>query len=191
MFLLSRRGYDITGETSVNPFAARNDATVNHPTRYARPFRAFSGSSLVPLSSMESPPNSGKREGEIASTLLRAHPDNDALSLFQVASTSNFNDTNRNPFFRYQSLSRLANLVTTRSNVYAVWITVGYFEAEWVGVGPAYPDGYRLGRELGSDTGDIKRHRAFYLIDRSIPAGFVRGQDLNVGNTILLNRFIE
>ena len=41
-----------------------------------------------------------------------------------------YNNMNRNPFFRYQGLERLENLVTTRSNVYAVWITVGYFEVE-------------------------------------------------------------
>jgi hypothetical protein len=75
--------------------------------------------------------------------------------------------------------------------VYAVWITVGYFEVQAGTVDAAHPDGYRLGRELGSDTGDIKRHRAFYIIDRSIPVGFARGKDYNAANTILLSRFIE
>ena len=51
--------------------------------------------------------------------------------------------------------------------------------------------GYELGPELGSDTGEIRRHRAFAIIDRSIPVGFRRGEDLNVENTILLRRFIE
>jgi hypothetical protein len=54
-----------------------------------------------------------------------------------------------------------------------------------------YPDKYELGQELGSDTGEIVRHRGFYLIDRSIPVGFQRGQDLNVEKSILLKRFIE
>jgi len=184
-FVWSRRGY---GAVTDGQFSTSS----TYPTRYARPFRAFTGSSLVPLSSI------GTAVGnEINSTLLRAHPkyasdpDNAQRALFEVASTNNFNDTNRNAFFRYQAISRLNNLVTTRSNVYAVWITVGYFEAQAGTVDAAHPDGYRLGRELGSDTGDIQRHRAFYLIDRSIPVGFSRGRDLNVGNTILLNRFIE
>ena len=88
--------------------------------------------------------------------------------------------------------------MTTRSNVYAVWITVGYFEV-YAGDRPygsttpdaIYPDGYQLGRELGSDTGEIERHRAFYIFDRTIPVGFQRGQDLNVDKAILVNRFIE
>ncbi len=56
---------------------------------------------------------------------------------------------------------------------------------------PAHPDGYQLGPEMGSDTGKTKRHRAFYLIDRSIPAAYKPGQDLNVDRTVLLRRHIE
>lgn len=183
----SRRGY--AGAS----IAAMNAA---YPTRFANPFRSGCSADLTPnVAGM-------LKTRPVNTTLLRAsgiNPDADDTPL--LADPSDVTELCRNPiqhaYFRYQSLSRLANLVTTRSNVYAVWITVGYFE---VGPDPAtglytidagHPDGYRLGRELGSDTGDIKRHRAFYLIDRSIPVGFVRGQDLNVGNTILLNRFIE
>ena len=54
-----------------------------------------------------------------------------------------------------------------------------------------YPDGYQLGQELGIDTGEQVRHRAFYIIDRTIPVGFQRGQDLNVEKAILLGRIIE
>ena len=55
----------------------------------------------------------------------------------------------------------------------------------------AHADGYQLGAELGSDTGEIVRHRAFYIIDRSIPVGYERGQNHNVNRAILLKRFIE
>ena len=39
-------------------------------------------------------------------------------------------DAERNPGMMYQPMTRLGNLVTTRSNVYAIWVTVGYFEVE-------------------------------------------------------------
>ncbi|HOA53003.1 MAG TPA: hypothetical protein PKI05_12185 [Thermogutta sp.] len=110
---------------------------------------------------------------------------------------------------------RLGNLVTTRSNVYAIWVTIGYFEVQPVAevmqpdpnvpdnflingmsfspaeIAEIYPDGYMLGQELGSDTGEIKRHRAFFLFDRTIPVGFRRGYDLNVDQGLLIKRIIE
>ncbi|MGQ9504344.1 MAG: hypothetical protein ACUVQR_05500, partial [Thermogutta sp.] len=124
-------------------------------------------------------------------------------------------DINRNPFFRYRDLMRLGNLVTTQSNVYAIWITIGYFEVQPVAevmqpdpsnpqrflvnevsltpqeIQEIYPDGYMLGQELGSDTGDIKRHRGFFIFDRSIPVGFRRGYDYNVDQALLIKRIIE
>ncbi len=35
-----------------------------------------------------------------------------------------------------------------------------------------YPDGWVIQQELGSDTGQIKRHRMFFIIDRTVPVGF-------------------
>jgi hypothetical protein len=85
----------------------------------------------------------------------------------------------------------MGNLATNRSNVFAVWITVGYFEALPTLPGASSPDGYQLGAEKGSDTGAIERHRAFYMFDRSVPMGFQRGEDLNVADGILVERMIE
>ena len=115
-----------------------------------------------------------------------------------------YRDQSRSDFIRYQGLRRLANLVTTHSNVYAIWITVGFFEAKPV-VTPtsgvpydprsvaayAHPDGFRLGRELGSLTGKVKRHRAFFVVDRSVPVAFQPGVNHNVDRCILLRRYIE
>jgi hypothetical protein len=78
---------------------------------------------------------------------------------------------------------RLPNLVTTRSNVYAVWVTVGYFEYDQATE--------TLGPEAGSQTGEVTRHRGFYLIDRSVPVAFRRGEDFNTENVIRLRRVIE
>ena len=86
------------------------------------------------------------------------------------------------PFLRYGPINRLGNLVGTRSNVYAVWMTLGFFEVDSSGT---------VGNEAGSDTGEIGRHRAFYMIDRSIPVGYENGQDHNTEDVFRMQRFIE
>ena len=151
-------------------------------SEFANPFRSYGGAWLT-----------GSPDREINATLLRAYPPDSNEPLFQYNSTNPADETNRNPYFRYEGLTRLGNLVTTRSNVYAVWITVGYFEVEPVATADTtrWPDGFQLSRELGMDTGEIERHRAFYIFDRSIPVGFQRGQDLNVDKAILVERYIE
>jgi hypothetical protein len=86
-------------------------------------------------------------------------------------------------YHRYAALNRLGNLITTRSNVFAVWVTVGYFEVD--------PVSGNVVQELGLDTGDVERHRGFYVIDRSIPVGYEPGANHNVDRAIVLRRFIE
>ena len=72
---------------------------------------------------------------------------------------------------------------------------MGYFEVKYNTRGRGHqraaPRRLRAGHELGSDTGDIQRHRAFYIYDRSIPVGFQRGENHNVEDGIMLQRFIE
>ena len=70
---------------------------------------------------------------------------------------------------------------------------MGYFQVtpNPNGIDAGHPDGYQLGPELGSDTGEIERHRAFYIYDRTIPVGFQRGLDLNVEKGLIVRRFIE
>ncbi|MFN4259211.1 MAG: hypothetical protein ACK4RK_07920 [Gemmataceae bacterium] len=61
-------------------------------------------------------------------------------------------------YHRYELLTKIHNNITTRSNVFAVWVTVGFFE-----VGP---DG-SIGREIGRAENRHVRHRMFAIIDRS------------------------
>jgi hypothetical protein len=82
-------------------------------------------------------------------------------------------DTDRNAYFRYQTMRQLSNVVTTRSNVYAVWITIRYLD-------PA-----------GQEVQPYRRSRAFYIFDRSIPVAYERGEDHNVRDAILLRRIIQ
>ena len=94
-----------------------------------------------------------------------------------------FKDPTRHGHAYLSGITRLSNLVDKQSNVYAIWITVGYFEVNDAGV--------LNGRELGTDDGTSKRHRAFYMVDRSIPVAYQRGQNHNVEKAVLLRRYIE
>lgn len=132
---------------------------------------------------------------------------NNAPMMMGTFPKASYNDGTRNPYFTFQGLENITGKLTTRSNVYAVWITVGYFEVTpWYGINTAtgapntsgtqvfdnaHPDGFQLGQEVGADSGQIQRHRSFYIIDRSIPVGFQRGYDNNDNNAVILKRFIE
>jgi hypothetical protein len=217
-FLYSRKGYpSINDSTEGNPGFVKTVTELNSasPTRFANPFRSFEGSHLVPLDVLYQgatcqpmTPGTAAQPGmDVNATLLRQDPSNTNRPLFGFDATvaqgntpgsgRQYNNDQRNPYFRYQNLQRLGNLVTTRSNVFAVWITVGYFQVQKVPAGTVpnqqfiYPDGYQIIGELGADTGEVKRHRAFYIFDRSIPMGYQRGHDNNVSNGILLSRMIE
>lgn len=161
----------------------------DYPTMFANPFRAgISGDIMPNVQNM-------RRRG-VEATLLRGDGTaiNTAQPLLVASSTARHDRTDRNPYFRYRAMNRLSNLLTTHSNVFAVWVTVGFFEVEPntpTGVDSTHPDGYRLGQELGIDTGEIQRHRGFYIIDRSIPVAFEPGTNHNVDRAIVVRRFIE
>ena len=66
----------------------------------------------------------------------------------------------------------MANCGTIRSHVFAVWITL----------------------EITDDTASAPTKtfkRLFAIVDRSIPVGFSKGEDLNVRDTIRLVRYLE
>ena len=80
----------------------------------------------------------------------------------------------------------MGNLVTNRSNVYAVWMTLGFFETDPNGDFKTDQDG-----NLIEDGNEVERHRAFYLIDRSIPVGYENGHDHNTEDVFRVKRYIE
>ncbi|QDU31246.1 hypothetical protein ETAA8_63990 [Anatilimnocola aggregata] len=155
-----------------------------HPTIFANPFRPANSADLMPAAG-------NMRKSPVEATFFRSSTSRTGEPLFGYRSSEASINTDRNPYFRYQGIQKINNIVSTQSNCYAVWVTVGYFEVEEATIGAAHPDGFMLGQELGMDTGDIQRHRAFYLLDRSIPVGFIPGLKLNADNCVLLRRQID
>jgi hypothetical protein len=155
---------------------------------FEHPFRSFAAADLEP------PAEAGVETRPIDMTIFRAESSAAKRPLFAYNPQAGGNSNpwpNRNPYFYYQSLIRMSTTTTTRSNTYAIWITVGKFEAESVAKSDVYPDGYRLGAELGWDTGNVERHRAFYMIDRTIPVACQPGQINNIHRAIMVSRLID
>jgi hypothetical protein len=213
-FIRSRRGYDPPPASDPNDEPQNDILALNvaWPTFFANPFRSASAANLVPL------PNMVRQDAQgvvapVECTMLRSKSATanqvDDEPLFVAETEEDHNDAERSPGFFYAPMTRLDNLVTSHSNVYAVWITIGFFEVEEAdasefaennpNLGSAlqptfarvYPDGYMLGQEDGLDEGNVRRLRGFYVIDRTRPAAFQPGLDNNVENTIRLRRRIE
>jgi len=189
----SRRGYGTT-----QPALQLLDSA---PTFFQNPFRSSGAGEMVPLPTMTT-------AAGVNCTLLREAAA--GTPLFAGTNTNPYDNTNRNPYFRYQPMTRLSNLVTTRSNVYAVWVTIGFFEVEEISrvdfgtrhsitdvairdalYDRVHPDGFQLGQEAGNETGDITRIREFAVIDRTVPVAFEPGKNHNAERAIRLRRRID
>ena len=119
-----------------------------------RPFRGLAAAP-VPASDPLYPAGLG-----VEDTFLRADPDSPARRLFEVRTAR----TNDHPYLQFELLSRLLGNVTPRSNVFAVFLTVGYFEV-FDESDPTRPP--LLGAEIGRSENRNVRHRMFAVVDRT------------------------
>jgi hypothetical protein len=197
----SRRGY----APASNPFLLTQHPNMNpaYPTQFAGAFRPGLLGAVGPVLAGEAAKDGG---GNLQSTRLRnlvrkSHtlfrpetvpspdPVSDDATPLMLDDNNNakqlglYRDSDKQPFIAYQRLTRLPNLVTQQSNVYAVWLTVGFFEFDIENSG--------IGAEFTGNRGEVTRYRSFYIIDRTAPVGFRPGEDLNTDKAILLRRFIE
>jgi hypothetical protein len=214
----------------------------NVPSIFANPYRSNSAGDLVPLDQLRRPgsvaagllrtlylPKVSQMGGALNPDTQGPNPTElqpQGVPFCATLAFADFNgdsvldnpqhkyrDSARNPYFRYSPISRLSSLTTTRSNVFAVWVTIGFFEVEEINSGhtdilaryggslaaassnalfhQVYPDGYLIGKEAGIDTGETVRYREFAIIDRTIPVGFEPGANHNARETIRLQRKIE
>ena len=107
----------------------------DYPTLFANPFRSADSADLMPVTPLPISAQERTRPGHAAArryaSAIRA-PKRCSFPMRRVnASVSHpYRNQDRNSHFRFHSLARLSNLTSHHSNVFAVWITVGFFEVE-------------------------------------------------------------
>lgn len=184
---LTRQGYTVAAGALAGglpsgsfPHNYTNHLNPDFPTQFAGLHRS-------PWHTQFSPalPGAGNpyalRQAPANATLLRGNPSVQNQPL--LYDSSNNQSPNRYPFVTYQPTMRLPNMVTSHSNVFAMRMSLGYFEYNQM-------DG-QLGREYKSEVGRAERSSGFFIIDRSIPVGFYPGIDLNSEKTVLVRRYFE
>ncbi|MDG2013553.1 MAG: hypothetical protein P8J33_08610 [Pirellulaceae bacterium] len=136
------------------------------------------------------PGSSGAAVDPFEVTLFRTQNGTDAV--FRTQGNLPYADPARDSAAANGILRKLGTTTTTRSSVFAIWITVGKFEVDANGVLLGTGNEINGGLvELGADEGKNKRSRGFYLIDRSIPVGFEPGVNHNVEKIILAETIMD
>lgn len=83
--------------------------------------------------------------------------------LFENRTQADYGSNLVDYYVRHRMLQKVANHSTTRSNVFLVWITVGFFEA-YQPDATNFPNVYQIGAEMT----DQARRRGFFVVDRSL-----------------------
>jgi hypothetical protein len=131
-----------------------------YPDTGDHPFKSLATGVVPPTDTwLESPTatkGQGMRNTFFCDTNSVAAPNNPALPrLFEVPGQTH-------PYRKYELMTKLYNNLTTRSNTFAVFLTMGFFEVTDESVSPP-----KLGAEIGKAENRHVRYRAFAIVDRT------------------------
>jgi hypothetical protein len=211
-FLDTRRGYLppggaaslVSGASPTPPFNYDPEhLDPRYPTQFAGIFKDSLSGPLAPLlrdlPSTAEDDSGDLRRRRVSSSLMRGEgtldeqetlgppanqPTTTAMFVRESTQLPNNPYLNRrlNPLMRYQTLMRMPNLVSDNSQTFLIRMTMGFFEVDANNVDS-------LGAEYRADLGENERYRAMFIIDRSIPVGFVPGQDLNARDVVVFESY--
>jgi hypothetical protein len=155
---------NVPGPTNVDPATIQLNANGSgNPYVIDRPFMGLATGAYAANTNAYS--QFPQAQG-INDTLLRATTAAggvNAQRMFDIPPASMQTLGTDNPYVKTQLLNKIYNNVTTRSNVFAVWVTVGFFEVTDDTTRPV-----TLGAEMNASEGKAVRHRFFAVIDRSV-----------------------
>ncbi|EMI42575.1 hypothetical protein [Rhodopirellula sp. SWK7] len=214
-FIEARRGYTppgtkntvVTSDSSTPVNYLPNQLDPRFPTQFAGVFKRSTQGHLAPelrdLTTTGVDDSEDLRRRRVNAGLLRAAGRLDQqeatggtspnpISMFVRASTQTpvitptnlHQNRNRNAFLKYQTLMRMPNLVSDNSQTFLVRMTLGFFEVDATNT-------QNLGVEYNEDKGENRRYQAMFIIDRSIPVGFIPGQDVNARDTVVFERYFQ
>lgn len=161
-FLESRDGYDPTGSNYILPgLPTYLNSTTGARIGGARPFRSlqYSASGVASLQD----------------TVLRSLPMDTGTNprqLFEIGTQAEHNSGSIDPSVRHRLLGKVMNNSTTRSNAFAVFIQVDFFQAKEVTVGSNKV--YRI----GAKRADSPSHRGIFIVDRAKAFDLLTQQNL-------------
>ncbi len=128
--------------------ASRNGGNPSlQPTSEGAPFKSFSAASTV------------GNQVSLNDTWFRPDPATGRPLFIPPSAVGNLN---AHPYLQSSLLQKIYNNISTTSNVFAVYWTVGFFEVTDESVRPA-----RLGQEIGRSQNRHVRHRFFAVVDRT------------------------
>lgn len=156
----------LQSRTAANVMDTTGVAVGGLPGATDRPFIGFAAG-LIPAAPNTQYPNGLSINDTVFRSFAGGAPTYPpGLRLLEAKDSTGTTPIDANPYLNNQLLTKILNHVTTRSNVFAVYLTVGFFR---VIDDPSNPNRQPvvLGEEINASAGTNIRHHVFAIVDRS------------------------